>query len=77
MSEAEQKAQTHEHINTICDCVRKGLEVVAEAFTPPEAAGKHFREAHIEMLRGFRALIDHRIEHLSRAKSTGTRVVVE
>jgi hypothetical protein len=81
MSEAEQTttgdARTHAHIDTICDCVRKGLEAVAEAFTPPESAGRHFREAHIEMLRGFRELIDHRIEHLSRGKSTGTRVAVE
>ena len=75
MSETKQSATPH--IDTICDCVRKGLEAIAQTFTPPEAAGKHFREAHIEMLRGFRALIDDRIEHLSRAKSTGTRVVVE
>ncbi|HEY3458729.1 MAG TPA: hypothetical protein VGK64_29370 [Bryobacteraceae bacterium] len=80
MSEAEEtgagtKRPTPE-IDTICDCIRKGLEVIADTITPPESASKHFREARIEMLRGFRELIDCRIEHLSR-KSTGTRVVVE
>ena len=66
-----------EHIDTICDYVRKGLEAVSDAITPPESARKHFREARIEILRGIREIIDHRIEHLSQNKNTGTRVVVE
>jgi hypothetical protein len=80
MSEAEQTGagtkRPTPQIDTICDCIRKGLEAIADTITPPESASKHFREARVEMLRGFRELIDHRIEHLSR-KSTGTRVVVE
>ena len=81
MSEAGQgtaeSARTSAHIDTICDCIRKGLEALSELVTPPETACKHFREARIEMLRGFRAVIDYKIERLSRTKATGTRVVVE
>ena len=81
MSEAEQAdAGTKRpipEIDTICDCIRKGLEAIVDTITPPESASKHFREARIEMLRGFREIIDHRIERLSRTKSAGTRVVVE
>jgi hypothetical protein len=80
MSEAEQattaNARPSAHIDTICDCIRNALEALSDAIRPPDAACGHFREARIEMLRGIRAIIDHRIEHLSR-KSTGTRVVVE
>jgi hypothetical protein len=65
------------HIDTVCDCVRKGLEAIADAITPPESACKHFHESRIEFLRGIREIIDHRIDRLSRSKTTGTRVVVE
>ena len=81
MTEAQQggtgSTRTYAHIDDICDCLRRGLHEVCDAFTPPEAAGNHFREARIELLRGIRALIDHRIDHLSRTKNSGTHVVVE
>ena len=81
MSEGETTAQANPrasaHIDSICDCIRHTLETLSDVITPPDSACGHFREARIEMLRGIRAIIDHRIEHLSRAKSTGTRVVVE
>jgi hypothetical protein len=65
------------HIDTIVDFVRHGLEAIAATLTPPEQACKHFRNARIEVLRGFRELIDHRIDHLSGRKAAGTRVDVE
>ena len=81
MNEAGQEtagsARASAPIDTICDCVRRGLEAIADAVTPPESACNHFRESRIEFLRGIREIIDHRIDRLSRSKSTGTRVVVE
>jgi hypothetical protein len=65
------------HIDAICDCIRKGLETISDALTPPEAARKHFRESRIEFLRGIREVIDHRIDHLSRRGDEGTRITVE
>lgn len=81
MSEAGQAAtgstRTSTHFDNCCDCLREGLQAMVEAITPPESACRHFREARIEVLRGIREMIDHRIDRLSRPKDTGTRVVVE
>jgi len=46
---------------------------------PSEAASEHFRTTGIEFLRGFRELIDHRIETLSKeqGQSKGTKLNVE
>ncbi len=66
------------HVDWFCDWVRQGAEHAADFLTPPESAGKHFRESRIEFLRGIRDLIDHRIDRLSRTGGKkGTRVVVE
>jgi hypothetical protein len=80
MSEAAQGAGNTgraAHIDTICDFVRYTLETVSDALTPPEPASRHFRESRIEFLRGVRALIDHRIDNLSRKNQSGERVTVE
>jgi hypothetical protein len=60
-------------------CVQAGeaLRKLADLFTPPEEAEKHFRQARIEMLKGVRGLIDHRIEVLSRTHVRGTKITVE
>ena len=67
------------HIDDITRGFRSGLELIADAILPPEAACQHFREARIEMLRGFREIIDHRIEKLSRKPGPegGTKINVE
>ena len=57
--------------------VSEGADKAAEALRPPHNAAKHFREARLEVLRGVRELIDHRIERLSKDQSKGSRVVVE
>ena len=83
MSEAEQPGTESRpqspYIDDICKGFRAGLEFLVDNFAPPESACHHFREARIEMLRGLRDIIDHRIDRLSRNKkpSSGTRVVVE
>jgi hypothetical protein len=83
MSEAEQphsgQKRASAAIDDICHGMREGLEFIVNAITPPESACNHFREARIEVLRGIRDIIDHRIDRLSRNKETGggTRIVVE
>ncbi len=58
--------------------VHEGLDSIFDAFRPPEAACKHFREARIEVLRGIREIIDYRIQRLSRKnQGSGTKIVVE
>jgi hypothetical protein len=38
---------------------------------------QHFRNARVEVLKGFRSILDARIEHLSRERQKGTTVPVE
>jgi hypothetical protein len=48
-----------------------------EACGLPSEAAAHFRQARIEVLKGVREVIDHRIENLSRTSRKGTRVAVD
>jgi hypothetical protein len=44
---------------------------------PPEEARRHFDAARVEFLKGLRALLDARIEHISKAKAKGEKIAVE
>jgi hypothetical protein len=75
-AKSEQTSSAHAHE---CGCHGKGPEftrVFTKIFEPPAGVGEHFRQARIEFLKGIRALIDHRIDRLSRAQK-GTRITVE
>ena len=48
-----------------------------KVFGLPPNAGEHFRQARIEILKGIRSLIDHRIESLAQKGQKGTRISVE
>jgi len=43
----------------------------------PERTQEHFRNARIEMLKGFLGILDARIERLSQHEKKGTKVTVE
>lgn len=60
-------------------CERIGAEVdrLLGALAPSEEVQAHFRTARIEVLKGLRALIDDRIEHLSTEPKKGTNVPIE
>jgi len=81
MSEAEQSGSYASGSNVrgeaICDKIIEAFKEAANAFIPPEAAAKHFRESRVKFWLGIRELFDARIAHLSRDKGKGTRVVVE
>lgn len=48
-----------------------------KVFGLPPNAGEHFRQARIEILKGIRSLIDHRIESLAQKGQKGTHISVE
>ena len=50
---------------------------IIDRMTPPEAVIEHFRNARIEILKGIRELLTHRIESLSNKQTKGTKVNVE
>lgn len=63
-------------------CARGGkgrvLSEMLHSMMPSAAAGEHFRNARIEMLKGFRELLDQRIQSLSqRQQHKGTKLNVE
>jgi len=44
---------------------------------PPEEARRHFQTARVEFLKGLRALLDARIEQVSKSKARGEKIDVE
>lgn len=76
--ETGQAGQTpKQQAESACKRIKEGVGDFFNMFLPPEEACTHFREARIEVLRGFRAILDARIEHLSSRGTHGTRVTVE
>jgi hypothetical protein len=59
-----------------CLC-REVLEQFRESFGLPPEVRDHFNNSCIEFLRGLRAIIDSRIEHLSKPSTHGTKIAVE
>lgn len=81
MSEAGQSesraSESGARPEAVCDKIIDAFKEAANAFIPPEAAAKHFRESRIQFWLGIRELVDGKISRLSRDPSKGTRVVVE
>jgi len=59
-----------------CLC-REIVNQFREAFGVSPKVKEHFTNSSIEFLKGIRAVIDSRIEHLSNAGQRGTKIVVE
>jgi hypothetical protein len=59
-----------------CLC-REIVNQFREAFGVSPKVKEHFTNSRIEFLKGIRAVIDSRIEHLSNAGQRGTKIGVE
>lgn len=59
-----------------CLC-REVVDQVREAFGVSPTVREHFTNSRIEFLKGIRAIIDSRIEHLSKAEQRGSKIAVE
>jgi len=59
-----------------CLC-REVLEQVRECLGVSPEVHEHFTNSRIEFLKGIRAVIDSRIEHLSKTSQRGTKIAVE
>jgi len=59
-----------------CLC-RELLNQLRVCFGVPPEVQQHFNNSRIEFLKGVRAVIDQRIEHLSGAGQRGTKISVE
>jgi hypothetical protein len=63
-------------IHEPCLC-REIVDQVRECFGVSPEVREHFTNSRIEFLKGIRAIIDSRIEHLSQASQRGTKIAVE
>jgi hypothetical protein len=60
-------------IDTVCSELKQFLRCLE----PSPKVTEHFHNARIEVLKGFRQMIDNRIEHLSKSAESGRKIVVE
>ena len=74
--EATQANATKPLIQEGCLC-REIVNHFRETFDVPPKVREHFTNSRIEFLKGIRAVIDSRIEHLSNAGQRGTKIAVE
>ena len=74
--EATQQNTTQPLIQERCLC-REIVNQVREAFGVSPEVREHFTNSRIEFLKGIRAVIDSRIEHLSNTGQRGTKIAVE
>ncbi|HKW61376.1 MAG TPA: hypothetical protein VJN89_02420 [Candidatus Acidoferrum sp.] len=62
--------------NERCLC-REVVDQVRDLFGVSPQVHEHFTNSRIEFLKGIRAIIDSRIEQLSKASPAGTKIAVE
>jgi hypothetical protein len=74
--EATQQNATQPLIQERCLC-REIVDQFREAFGMSPKVREHFTNSRIEFLKGIRAVIDNRIEHLSNTGQRGTKIAVE
>ncbi len=62
-----------------CGCQGAGpaLTEFLRSFGPSDGVAQHFRNAHLEVLKGLRAFLDEQIAARSAAPRQGTRITVE
>ena len=73
--EATQQNSTQPRIQERCLC-REIVDQFREAFGVSPNVREHFTNSRIEFLKGIRAIIDSRIDHLSKGQR-GTKLAVE
>jgi hypothetical protein len=61
----------------LCYGLGPGLSELLRHLGPPEAARRHFDAARVEFLKGLRALLDARIEQVSKRAAKGEKIEVE
>lgn len=67
-------SQTVIHERCLC---REIVDQVRECLGVSPQVHEHFTNSRIEFLKGIRAIIDSRIEHLSQTSQRGTKIAVE
>ena len=74
--DASQQNASQPVVQERCLC-RELVNHFREVFDVSPQVREHFTNSRIEFLKGIRAVIDSRIEHLSNAGQRGTKIAVE
>ena len=61
----------------LCQGLGPGLSELLRRLGPPEQAREHFETARLEILKGLRAIIDARIQQVSKRRDRGQKIQVE
>jgi len=77
MSEQEETQNAAQPLRQEGCLCREIVNQFREAFGVSPKVKEHFTNSRIEFLKGIRAVIDGRIEHLSNPGQRGSKIVVE
>jgi hypothetical protein len=61
----------------ICQGAGPALSELLRRLGPPGEARRHFQNARVEFLKGLRAVLDARIEQVSKANPKGEKIKVD
>lgn len=61
----------------LCQGLGPGFSDLLRRLGPPEQARQHFETARLEILKGLRAIIDARIQQVSKRRDRGQKIPVE
>jgi hypothetical protein len=77
MEDQENTARQHAHGCFFCDIAEPQIKAFIDHMWPANTR-EHFRNARIEMLKGWRTMLDAKIDHLSKQQAQrGTKVTVD
>jgi hypothetical protein len=65
------------HGPCLCEGVGPALSDLLRRLGPPKEARRHFETARVEFLKGLRAVLDARIERISKSNAKGEKIQVE
>ena len=77
MNNKSRKSQKEPAGPCLCQGMGPVVSELVRRLAPPEAAREHFETARLEFLKGLRALLDARIERVSKARVKGEKIKVE
>jgi len=61
----------------LCEALEVAFTEMLRRFGPPAEARRHFDMARVEILKGIRAIVDARIEQVSKRDRKGQKIEVE
>ncbi len=77
MNNKTKRTQKNQSGRCLCQGGGPALTELLRRLGPPEEARGHFETARLEFLKGLRALLDARIEQVSRRPAKGQKITVD